>query len=107
MLRGTPFIATMDPSQTRGPQKGAASMKRTTKYVALDVHQATTGAPVQEASARVIPERAPNRRSRARVLPGDARAIHVAFEEGAKGQWLHDLLTRLGVQVVVCDPRAT
>src|SRR5437667_1401158 len=44
----------MELSKTHGPQQGAASMKRTTKHVALDVHQATTVASVREESGRVI-----------------------------------------------------
>lgn len=69
-------------------------MKQTTKYVGLDVHQATTVTAVREESGRVIARS---------VLPTDASAllecfrgmrgaIHVAFEEGTQAQWLHDLL---------------
>jgi hypothetical protein len=82
-------------------------MKRTTKHVALDVHQATTVASVREESGRVI--------ARA-VLPTEAgplveffrgmrETIHVAFEEGTQAQWLHDLLAPLVHRVVVCDRR--
>src|SRR5438034_11513392 len=59
----------MESTKTRGPQQGAALMERTTKYVALDVHQATTSASVREESGRVIArnvcsrERAPARPS--------------------------------------------
>jgi hypothetical protein len=41
-VESTPLAATVEATKTRGPQPGAARMKRTTKYVALDVHQATT-----------------------------------------------------------------
>ncbi len=82
-------------------------MKRTTKYVALDVHQATTSASVREESGRVIARS---------VLPTDGAAItefvrgmrgavHVALEEGTQAQWLHDLLAPLVDRVVVCDRR--
>jgi len=82
-------------------------MKRSTKHVALDVHQATTLASVREDSGRVIARS---------ILPTDAPAlveffrgmrgtIHVAFEEGTQAQWLHELLTPLVDQVVVCDRR--
>jgi hypothetical protein len=41
----------MESAKTDGPQQqGAALMQRTTKYVALDVHQATTVAAVLAAS---------------------------------------------------------
>jgi hypothetical protein len=82
-------------------------MKRTTKYVALDVHQATTVATVRISGGRVIARS---------VLPTEACAItefvagmrgsiHVAFEEGTQAQWLHDLLSPLVDRVVVCDRR--
>jgi hypothetical protein len=66
-------------------------MERTTKYVALDVHQATTVASVRAEHARVIART---------ILPTEEPAIvaffrgmrgpiHVAFEEGTQAQWLH------------------
>jgi transposase len=82
-------------------------MKRTTKYVAPDVPQATTVASVRADNGRVIARS---------VLPTDGRAItefvrgmrgavHGTFEEGAQAQWLHDLLAPLVARVVVCDRR--
>ena len=82
-------------------------MKRTTKYVALDVHQATTVISVREPSGRVIARS---------ILPTEASAlveffrgmrgsIHVAFEEGTQAQWLYDLLVPLVDRVIVCDRR--
>ena len=82
-------------------------MKQTTKYVGLDVHQATTVTAVREESGRVIARS---------VLPTDAPAIveffrgmrgaiHVAFEEGTQAQWLHDLLVPVVDRVVVCNRR--
>lgn len=61
-------------------------MKRSTKYVALDVHQATTIASVREESGRVIartilPTEAPTLIEFFRGMRG---AIHVAFEEGTQ-----------------------
>src|SRR5207247_756992 len=106
-VESTPLAATMESTKTRGPQQGAALMKRTTKYVALDVHQATTVASVRKDSGRVIARS---------VLPTDGGAIvefvrgmrgavHVTFEEGTQAQWLHDLLAPLVDRVVVCDRR--
>ena len=82
-------------------------MKRSTKYVGLDVHQATTVVAVQEESGRVIARS---------VLPTEAAAIVeffrgmrgtilVAFEEGTQAQWLYDLLVPVVSQVTVCDRR--
>lgn len=82
-------------------------MKRTTKYVALDVHQATTVVAVRDQSGRVIARS---------ILPTEASAlveffrsmrgtIHVAFEEGTQAQWLHDLLAPLVDRLIVCGRR--
>jgi transposase len=82
-------------------------MKRTIKYVGLDVHQATTVVSVRDGSGRVILRC---------VLPTEADplleffglmrgAVHVAFEEGTQAQWLHDLLLSVVERVVVCDRR--
>lgn len=82
-------------------------MKRTTKYVGLDVHQATTSIVVRDESGRII----------ARVVvPTDATAlveffrglrgtILVAIEEGTQAQWLYELLRPVVTQVTVCDRR--
>src|SRR5947208_11270002 len=97
----------MEVSKTRGPQQGAALMKRSTKHVALDVHQATTLASVREDSGRVIARSILPTEEPAIVefFRGMRGTIHVAFEEGAPAQWLHDLLTPLVARVVVCDRR--
>jgi hypothetical protein len=82
-------------------------MKRTPKYVGLDVHQATTLAAVREETGRMIART---------LLPTDAHAlvecfrgmrgpIHVAFEEGTQSQWSHDLLEPIVDQIIVCDRR--
>lgn len=82
-------------------------MKRTTKYVALDVHQATTFAAVRQAGGRVIARTIVPTEAAALVefVRGMRGAIHVAFEEGTQTQWLHDLLVPLVDRVVVCDRR--
>lgn len=82
-------------------------MKRTTKYVGLDVHQATTSIAVRDEQDRILVRD---------VLPTEAAAlvgfframrgtIVVAFEEGTQAQWLHDLLAPVVTRVVVCDRR--
>ena len=63
-------------------------MKRTNKYVGLDVHQASTVASVREEGGRVIARG---------VVPTDAHAltevvhgmrgsVHMVFEEGTQAQ---------------------
>ena len=82
-------------------------MKQTTKYVALDVHQATSVASVREDGGRVIARTIlPTESSALLEFFGGMRgAIHVAFEEGTQAQWLHDLLVPVVDRVLVCDRR--
>lgn len=82
-------------------------MKRTTKYVGMDVHQASTVASVRDDSGRLIarsilPTHGP---SLTDFFSGMRGALHVAFEEGTQSQWLHDLLVPVVDRVVVCDGR--
>lgn len=82
-------------------------MKRTIKYVGLDVHQATTVAAVREENGRVI-ARSIVPTEAATILEffrGMRGSIHVTFEEGTQAQWLHDLLVPLVDRVLVCDRR--
>ena len=74
-IESTPLAANMESTTTRVPQQGAALMKRTTKYVALDVHQATTVASVREESGRVIARS---------ILPTEGPAL-VEFFRGMRG----------------------
>ncbi len=82
-------------------------MKRSTKYVALDVHQATTVASVRDESGRVIARSVleTHEPSIFEFLRGMRGAIHVAFEVGTQSQWLYELVAPLADRVVVCDPR--
>ncbi len=69
-------------------------MKRTTKYVAFDVHQATTVASVRDDSGRVLARSVLETHGPSIVefLCGMRGALHVAFEVGTQSQWLHDLV---------------
>ena len=82
-------------------------MKRNTKYVALDVHQATTVASVREQSGRVIARTILPTEQLALVefFRGMRGVVQVAFEEGTQAQWLHDLLVPVVDRVIVCDRR--
>jgi hypothetical protein len=76
-------------------------MTRATKYVALDVHQATTLASVRTETGQVIARRvlateAPAVVAFFRAMRG---TVHVVFEEGTQAQWLHDLLVPLAADV--------
>ena len=61
-------------------------MKRTTKYVAFDVHQATTVASVRDDSGRVLARSVLETHGPSIVefLRGRRGAIHVAFEVGTR-----------------------
>lgn len=82
-------------------------MTRSSKYVGLDVHQATTVSTVRDDTGRVLART---------VVPTEADAltdffrglrgsVHVAFEEGTQAQWLHDLLEPVVDRVLVCNRR--
>jgi hypothetical protein len=97
----------MEPIPTRAPQQGAALIKRATKDVGLDLHQASTVASVREASGRVIARSVVPTEGGALTafLRGMRGAVHLTFEEGTQAQWLPDLLTPLVDRLVVCDRR--
>ena len=82
-------------------------MKRSTKYVGLDVHQATTVISVRDDTGRVLMQTVVPTEAEALVefFGGLRGAVHVAFEEGTQAQWLHDLLVSRVHRVVVCDRR--
>ena len=82
-------------------------MKRTTKYVGLDVHQATTVASVRDDSGRLVARSILETHgpSLKEFFSGMRGALHVAFEEGTQSQWLYDLMTPIADQVIVCDGR--
>jgi hypothetical protein len=81
-------------------------MKRSTKYVGLDVHQATTVTSVRAEDGHVIART---------VLPTEAAiveyfrrmrgTVHVTLDEGTQAQWLHGLLAPIVHRVLVCDRR--
>ncbi len=82
-------------------------MKRTTKYVGLDVHQESTVSSVREEGGRVIARTIVPTETSAIIefFQGMRGTIHVAFEEGTQAQWLHDLIAPVVARVVVCDRR--
>jgi hypothetical protein len=82
-------------------------MKRSTKYVGLDVHQATTVTTVREETGHVIARTKLPTEAAAIVewFRGMRGSVHVAFEEGTQAQWLHDLLVPVVDRVLVCNRR--
>lgn len=82
-------------------------MTRSTKHVALDVHQSTTVTSVREDSGRVIARSiVPTEETTLlEYFRGMRGTIRVTFEEGTQAQWLHDLLVPVVDQVIVCNRR--
>ena len=77
------------------------------KYIAFDVHQATTVVSVMNAAGREV---------KTAVLPTQAQPLlgfleslrgrlHLTLEEGTYAAWLYDLLQGRVAELVVCDPR--
>lgn len=77
------------------------------KYVALDLHQASTSVSVRDERGRVL---------RREVIPTSAAAIldfldsnggnvHLTFEEGTLSQWVYDQVVSRVARVIVCNPR--
>jgi transposase len=82
-------------------------MKRTTKYVGLDVHQSTTVAVVGDDTGRVIARTilATEEAALLEFFRGLRGAVYVALEEGTQAHWLCDLLTPVVARVVIADRR--
>ena len=77
------------------------------KYIAFDVHQATTVTSVLNAAGReldgsIIATKAQPILS---YLEGFSGPLHVTWEEGTYAAWLYDLLEGRVAERVVCDPR--
>ena len=82
-------------------------MKRNSKYVGLDVHQAMTAATVRTEGGRVVARSVieTSERSITEFFSAMRGTVSVAFEEGTQAQWLHDLLSPRVDRVIVCDVR--
>jgi transposase len=80
----------------------------TPKYLALDVHQATSSFSVRSSSGARLDRGVVQTRAHdlVELLERFGPNVHVAFEEGTQAQWLHDLLLPHCDRLVVCDPRA-
>jgi transposase len=77
------------------------------KYIALDVHQATTVTSVLNAAGREVDQSVIATKSQPirSYLEGFSGPLHVTLEEGTYAAWLYDLLEGRVAELVVCDPR--
>ena len=78
-----------------------------TKYIGMDVHQASTSIAVRDASGKLVMESLIETKAATilEFLQGLKGTLCVTFEEGTSAAWLYDLLKPHVANVVVCDPR--
>src|SRR6202051_574885 len=78
-----------------------------TKYIGLDVHQATISAAVLDAAGKLLMEAVLETKAETilQFMQGLRGNLHVTLEEGTCAAWLHDLLKPHVAEVLVCDPR--
>jgi transposase len=78
-----------------------------TKYIGLDVHQATISVVVLDSSGHLVMESIIETKAATilQLLHGLSGSLYLTFEEGTCATWLHDLLQPHVRKVVVCDPR--
>lgn len=85
-------------------------MKKSTavKYLALDVHQATSVYEAQLESGKRLEEGVVETDGKSLVALARRLGpnLHITFEEGTQAEWLYDLFIAQGAKVTVCDSRA-
>ena len=78
-----------------------------TKYIGLDVHQATISSVVLDSAGKLVMEGILEMKAATilQFVHGLRGSLQVTFEEGTCAAWLHDLLQPHVSNVLVCDPR--
>ena len=78
-----------------------------TKYIGMDVHQASISIAVRDASGKLVMESLIETKAATilEFLQGLKGTLWVTFEEGTSAAWLYDLLKPHVAKVIVCDPR--
>src|SRR3984957_11814398 len=78
-----------------------------TKYIGLDVHQATISVVVLDSAGNLVMEAILETKAETilQFIHGLRGSLHVTFEEGTCAACLHDLPKPHVAKVVVCDPR--
>jgi len=78
-----------------------------TKYIGLDVHQATISAAVLDSAGKLVMESILETKAATIVqfLQGLRGSLSVTFEEGTCAAWLYDVLKPHVTKVLVCNPR--
>lgn len=77
------------------------------KYVAFDVHKATTSVAVLNLDGRLVTQAVIRTEASAirDFLRGISGSVHLTFEEGTQSQWLYDLARPLVSQLLVCNAK--
>src|SRR5215471_7704935 len=78
-----------------------------TKYIGMDVHQASISVAVRNAAGKLVVESIIETKARTilEFIQGLQGSLWVTFEEGTSAAWLYDLLKPHVAKVIVCDPR--
>ena len=78
-----------------------------TKYIGLDVHQATISVAVLDSAGKLVMEAVLETKAETilQFIHGLRGSLHVTLEEGTCAAWLHDVLKPHVARVLVCDPR--
>jgi len=78
-----------------------------TKYIGLDVHQATISVAGLDSGGKLTMEAIMETKAATilEFIQGLRGSLHVTFEEGTCAAWLYDLLVPQVAKVVVCNPR--
>lgn len=78
-----------------------------TKYVGMDVHQATISVALRDATGKLVMESVIETKAATilEFLGGLRGTLWVTFEEGTSATWLYDLVKPHVTKVVVCNPR--
>ena len=78
-----------------------------TKYIGMDVHQATVSVAVRDSTGKLVMESVIETKAATilEFLGGLRGSLWVTFEEGTSAAWLYDLLKPHVTKVLVCNPR--
>jgi transposase len=78
-----------------------------TKYIGMDVHQASISIAVRDSSGKLVMESIIETKATTvlEFVKGLNGSLRVTFEEGTSAAWLYDLLKPHVAKVIVCDPR--
>src|SRR6266436_1583432 len=93
-------------TSAQDPTERSTPMDRT-KYIGMDVHQASISIAVSDASGKLVMESLIETKAATilEFLQGLKGTLWVTFEEGTSAAWLYDLLKPHVFKVIVCDPR--